>query len=590
MPIFFALFFYFTILFYNYYKNAPTLEYLIKRFLYVLYEDPLLRIEMLLFFIVLALMIKLYNSFKNIIKRYQKYLDVFLFLFAVIILIKYYVQDLFKLNLEINTILEMYKYLLEHTSLFLNDVVVLFSGDYFYLVIFLFYFSFYLLLKKYIKKSNKLLYKITYFVIIIFILFISCSFFINYNHYMNKSHLNATGLESNQKPKKEWFNVSYNPVKHYFKNRWGFSINKNPNIVIFLLESVRKDKITLERSRYFNPNHPNNILLDHFYVPIPHSTNTHFTLLTGHYSPRKIHYLFYNLNTDFFRELSEKNLIYQLKKRNYQTYYITTNDTSFERERSFLEFLQLNIIEKKDLENYGLQEFEWGIDDYALYLKTQEIIQTIHNPFFILYVFSNTHTPYFNPKPEVYNKYSNRDRLGRYQNVVEYTIDIIDQIMDLYSHSSYYKNTIFILLSDHGESFGDYNYILHDFSLYNPEVQVPFVMHSSYFPYIFDKNKISYGNLLDIVPTIYDLIEMEVDHLYPGKSIFAEDYQFYFFLYPWGDKSKIGIIKSNKKWLIFYEQSEIQELDLDDNQINTYFLEGELKKFLIDWESSFPRK
>jgi hypothetical protein len=115
-------------------------------------------------------------------------------------------------------------------------------------------------------------------------------------------------------------------------------------------------------------------------------------------------------------------------------------------------------------------------------------------------------------------------------------------------------------------------------------------MHSSYFPYIFDKNKISYGNLLDIVPTIYDLIEMEVDHLYPGKSIFAEDYQFYFFLYPWGDKSKIGIIKSNKKWLIFYEQSEIQELDLDDNQINTYFLDGELKRFLIDWEPSFSRK
>ena len=590
MLFFLILFFYFTILIYDYYKNVPTFEYLIKRFLYVFYEDPLLRIEMILFSLLLALMMKLHIYLKYFIKKYQNIFNIFLFLLAFFVLIKFYIQDLFKINLDLNTILEMYKYLLEHTSFLFNDAIIILSGDFFYIVIFLFYFCFYILLKYYTKKIEQLLYKIIYFFIIIFILFISLSFFINYNHYMNKSHLNATGLESNLKPKKDWFNVSYYPIKHSFKERWGFSINKNSNIVIFLLESVRKDKIFLERSRYFNPNHSNNIFINYFYVPIPHSTNTHFTLLTGHYSPRKIHYLFYNLNTDFFRELSEKNLIYQLKKRNYQTYYITTNDTSFERERSFLEFLQLKIIEKKDLENYGLKEFEWGIDDYALFLKTQEIIPTLHNPFFILYVFSNTHTPYFNPKPEIYNKYNNRERLGRYQNVIEYTIDLIDQIMDLYYHSPFYKNTIFILLSDHGESFGDYNYILHDFSLYNPEVAVPFVMHSSYFSYIFDKNKISYGNLLDIVPTIYDLLEMEVDHLYPGKSIFANDYQFYFFLYPWGDKSKIGIIKSNKKWLIFYEQNEIQELDLDDNQINSYFLDAELKNFLIDWEPSFSHK
>lgn len=411
---------------------------------------------------------------------------------------------------------------------------------------------------------------------------------INYKNliFPNETILEATEYQKNHiKPDKNWFKVKLNPVQSYFRNRWGYSFKKHSNnIVIFLLESVRKDAINLKQAKYFNPENPYNISIPYFYVPIPHSSNTHFTLLTGYYSPRKIHYFYRKINqTSFFQKLSTKNLIYELKKQNFQTYYITTNDTSFENERNFLQYLDLKIIEKKDLEKYHLKEFDWGIDDYALYLKTKELLPEIKTPFFILYVFSNTHTPYYNPKPEIYNRYDNHTRKGRYLNTIEYTMDVIDQIMELYKKQSLYKNTLFILLSDHGESFGEKGYILHDFSLYNEETLIPFVMHSYYFSYVFDKAKIQKGNILDIVPTIYDLFEIPVNYSLPGKSLFSSGY-FELFLYPWGDKSKIGLIHQNDKWIFFKEENKIYQLNLNDQLIKQFPYNYELKQYLETWE------
>jgi phosphoglycerol transferase MdoB-like AlkP superfamily enzyme len=571
-------------------KNTPSIEYLIKKEIYDLYSTPYLRLQVFLFIFVIFILFKLFKKIKK--KLYTR----FIFSFSMIIITLYYfLSDLF--NIKLNQ--EMIIYTIENFSILSAELNILLKGDYLIILLFFLVIFLYTIYLKII--NNNKLYLIANFIfnlmLINIIILIVLSYFIDFHKLLSleaKSSFDTDKNFLNQKVliDQSWFNVKLNPVKHHFKKEWGFSLkkNKNLNVVIFLLESVRYDAINLETSKFFNPNLKSNIFIPYFFVPIPHSSNTHFTLLTGFYSPQKIHRYYTKIYQEsFFKELETKNLIYELKKNYYKTYYITTNDTTFENEYKFFKLLNLELIDKKELSKYSLSEFEWGIDDYALFLKTKELFSELNPPFFVLYVFSNSHTPYFiskNPNLNIFNenKYSiNQTRKERYLNSIKYTLNVVDLIMEIYKSHPNYDDTIFILLSDHGESFGERGFILHDFSLYNEEIRIPFVMHNKNFIYLYGKEKFKYGTLLDVVPTIYDLLQLEINYPLPGRSLFTPEYHLDLLIYPWGDNNKKGIIKNTSKWILFFDSYQLEHISLDDELISKSLLDKNFL-YLKNWE------
>lgn len=584
MEILILVVFYLSLQAYNLYLESPSFGYLVIKSLDFLYTDSHTKYT-IVFYSILLILFPVYDLILKKIKK--KWNTLFAILNPLMILsigFVFYIESLFHISLD----WEILFYTLENVGLFLPSISILKEGNFVYCII---TFSFAILSFLIHRWKFILPFLNVTMPILGFILFFILGFLhfydIRKSLFLEDSHIFAktNKMENSSIPISD-FRVETFPIDFYFKKKWKFTLkNPNLNIVVFLLESVRKDFFDPSQSKFFKLSDPRNIHVSNFYIPVPHSSNTHFTILTGLYPLKKIHSIYNSNLKEKYSYIYEKSLIFHLQKENYSTFYITSNDTSFENENKFLNFLQLTIIEKKDLKNYKLKEFEWGVDDTALLLKTKELLPKIKNqPFFLLYVFSNTHTPYFNPYPEKYNRFNNQIRKERYKNTIHFTIDLVDLIIQEFIYMNLYQNTLFIILSDHGETFGEHNYILHDFSLYNEEILVPFIMHHERFKHLYKDKEIPYANLLDLVPTIFDLAEISTNGNYPGQSIFSPNSRYQFFLSSWGGTdAKKGVIKNHQKWIWNFSKKKLQLLDLQDNVIKEDSITSEYE-FLKTWE------
>lgn len=577
MEILVFVIFFLSIYFYEIYLDSPSLEYIFFKYIDLIYLDSFFRYKILFFAFLLILLSFVDFYIRSFKKKYKRIIIILSLLSIFIYGFLNFLERLFHTSITFELIL----YTFQNIFILLPSIYVLKDGNFFYIFTSLFFMIFYLIFKDW---NHRFINYILFFFGVFIISFVSVVFFINFrNHQYYHNPIEAKSVSLEDKIDLNDFYVKNFPIDFYFKKQWGFSLKGDRlNIVIFLLESVRQDSFDYNKSKFFNHFSENNLFIDNFFIPVPHSSNTHFTILTGFYALQKIHYM-YRKNFQELDKIYKKSMIYHLQKNNYKTFYITSNDTSFENENIFLNSLNLSIIEKKDLQKFGLKEFEWGIDDTSLLLKTKELLVEIQKtPFFIIYVFSNTHTPYFNPYPEKYNIYNNQDRKNRYLNTIHFTIDTIDEIIEEYKKHNLYSNTLFILLSDHGESFGEYDFILHDFSLYNQEILVPFVMHNERLRHLYKSKTIFYANLLDLAPTLLDILEISSEVHYPGQSIFKPDYRSILFLSSWDGKRK-GLIKNYKKWIWDSNKNKKMILDLKDNVLAEELLIAKDYEFISNW-------
>ncbi len=139
---------------------------------------------------------------------------------------------------------------------------------------------------------------------------------------------------------------------------------------------------------------------------------------------------------------------------------------------SYQSFLIL-FYGKEDLKKLGAKEipgFSWGLDDDSLRIVLEKVNFPKSNPMFLWIGFSQTHSPYF-PKSNRF-EYS----IQNYNLAIQENLETVDRIIDSWNPPNQIP-TIFILTSDHGESFGEEGAKNHNYSLFNQEIDVPFKVY-----------------------------------------------------------------------------------------------------------------
>ena len=99
-------------------------------------------------------------------------------------------------------------------------------------------------------------------------------------------------------------------------------------------------------------------------------------------------------------------------------------------------------------------------------------------------------------------------------------INILDRskiplITELVSDPKYKENTILIIYSEHGSEFMEHGHMWHE-TIYNPNIKIPLIM---YIPGIKAKKIYKPVQLVDILPTINELLGMNTDIQYDGHSL-----------------------------------------------------------------------
>jgi len=153
---------------------------------------------------------------------------------------------------------------------------------------------------------------------------------------------------------------------------------------------------------------------------------------------------------------------------------------------------------------------------FATWEVAREWLRSVSvEPFFLFFHIYEPHAPHAPPEP-----YASRYR-SPYDGEVAVSDAIIAELLDELRRLDLYDRSVILLLSDHGEGLNDHGDYEHGLLLYREVLQVPLLLKlpHSQLGGVTEERPVA---LIDILPTILELLEIEGPSGLPGRSLFDE--------------------------------------------------------------------
>ena len=200
-----------------------------------------------------------------------------------------------------------------------------------------------------------------------------------------------------------------------------------------------------------------------------------------------------------------------LAETGYQTLFIHGASLSFDSLKKFLKFIGFQkVFDKRNLALSIPYNSPLGYHDEDVLRKAdEEFSKQKETPFFGVVYTINTHPPFPVPKgfPEAY---PSATKSGKYFNSLRYSDHALKTFFDSAKTKPYFKNTIFIFVSDHSRTRDKFNFY--------DQHHIPFLVYSPGYvqPGV---NKVT-GSQLDILPTVLGLLQLKARHASWGRNLF----------------------------------------------------------------------
>jgi lipoteichoic acid synthase len=166
----------------------------------------------------------------------------------------------------------------------------------------------------------------------------------------------------------------------------------------------------------------------------------------------------------------------------------------------------------------GRHDSSFGIDEPSTIASILSWIDAgpAGRPFFVTYLPIAGHHPYETPDR---GPFPDRDEFGRYRNALHSGDAALGDLRRGLQARGLERNTLWIVLGDHGEAFGQHegNYG-HTFQLYDENVRVPYLIAA---PGVLSRSVRARRvvSLLDTAPTVLDLLGLPIPRVYQGSSM-----------------------------------------------------------------------
>ena len=346
------------------------------------------------------------------------------------------------------------------------------------------------------------------------------------------------------------------------------------NVIIIMIDGGRLDRA--QNSPTFEKLKSNSSFFSNSITYGPHTIAAMHAVFSGSYGSRtgtNSYWSTYEFKKNKFKTLTE-----YLKDSNYETYADVINQL---------------VVPKQGFDFYTIHdELNDNLVERHKNLLNEMNSKKLNNKNFFLYLhYSNIHTGIMNEVLKVYDNFSNdffsnknKNEL-RYDKLFQVAESYLNQILDKIYELEFDKNSIILVMSDHGVSVGEkigeraYGAFCYDYTL---RTFTYFLIPNS--DAIEIKQQI---RTVDFMPTILDFLNISLDTAYSnldGKSLlplidgksFSENYAFSETGNPLHEKSppkepNTKSIRSSEWKLIFndYNQTkELYNLQLDPDENN----------------------
>lgn len=297
---------------------------------------------------------------------------------------------------------------------------------------------------------------------------------------------------------------------------------RHHNIVLIVLESARARSFSpygngIDATPFFEELAQRGALVENAYTVAPHTTKALLSIQCGIY-PR--------LDPEPY-EAVEKGIPVRclpdlLRDVGYRSAFFQPAEENFESRRDLVrEFGYEHFAGKQSLHASGFDESNYlGFEDRALLRPVMDWVDGQSRPFLLTVLTLASHHPYAIPSGFAANSFAEDRAENDYLNTLAYTDNFLRELYGEFEARRLLGDTIFVVLGDHGEAFGEHGVRQHDAVPYEEGLRVPMVWIGP--PFKPGHRVTGLRQHIDVLPTILEAAGFRLDEpSRPGQSMLS---------------------------------------------------------------------
>lgn len=325
---------------------------------------------------------------------------------------------------------------------------------------------------------------------------------------------------------------------------------KPKNVVVVILEGVAYRQTSFYNKKnnltpYLIKLAEEGVLFENTMAPMTHTTKACFSILAGRFP---------SVSQDFVEAVpAEKpyaSLATILKNElGFRTAFFQSASGDFEARPGLVGNLGFDKFwARDDLNDPNTHLGYLASDEFALLEPIKKWIKQKDEPFLLTILCSATHDPY--EVPEWFGS-NEAEPIERYRQTIAYTDSFIKALDEQLAELNLVEDTIFCIVGDHGEAFGEHGLFGHSRIPFEEGLRIVWLLRAPELDKAGQKIKRS-GSSIDVTPTILSLLGFDTESAdFDGidmlKAPAEKDRKIYFSA--WINQGPAGYILGNKKYI-----------------------------------------
>ena len=337
------------------------------------------------------------------------------------------------------------------------------------------------------------------------------------------------------------------------------------NLVLVILESTGASSVTpynqaMPTTPYLDELASNSLLVERAYSTVPHTSKALVSIICG-IEPRPV-----RLIAEALPGLIPATCLPELLDGGgYRTVFFQSASEFFQDRRQLVaNFGYQDFYPGESMKTRGFERANYfGFEDDVMLAPSRNWLEKNGDgPFFATYLTVTPHHQYLAPQRYGRVDFTEREEHNLYLNTIRYLDFFVKNLISQYQELGLYDDTVFVIVGDHGEAFGEHRRSKHDDVLYEEVMRIPFLIHA---PGLFTGGRLSDGpaSLLDVLPSAVDLLGFDIEpNHFPGSSVLSLPPERQLFFSCFHENKCLGRLDGFRKFIHYYDNQPDELFDL----------------------------